>query len=144
MLKTNISLVKKNESWVPKKEQQIAAIEKHGYTLGKTLGEGAYAKVKLADSKKHNCKVAIKVINKRRAPKDFLKKFLPREVHLMHRLNHPNVVSKIKNIFLQEMITKIVERIQSFKIFLLVCLIAIFNCGFDWLDCTSLFQFSLL
>ncbi|KAJ7350962.1 hypothetical protein OS493_037580 [Desmophyllum pertusum] len=58
----------------------------------KTLGEGAYAKVKLAESKKHNCQVAVKVINKRRAPKDFLKKFLPREVHLMHRLSHPNVI----------------------------------------------------
>ena len=92
MLKSNISLVKKNDSWVPKKEQQLSAIEKHGYTLTKTLGEGAYAKVKLADSKKHNCQVAVKVINKRRAPKDFLKKFLPREVHLMHRLDHPNVV----------------------------------------------------
>ncbi|KAL9956243.1 hypothetical protein ACROYT_G037693 [Oculina patagonica] len=92
MLKSNISLVKKNDSWVPKKEQQLSAIEKHGYTLTKTLGEGAYAKVKLADSKKHNCQVAVKVINKRRAPKDFLKKFLPREVHLMHRLDHPNVI----------------------------------------------------
>jgi len=132
--------MKKNESWVPRKEQQITVIEKHGYTLGKTLGEGAYAKVKLADSKKHNCKVAIKIINKRRAPKDFLNKFLPREVQLMHRLNHPNVVSKMRNIFLQERITKIVERIQSFQNFLPVCLIAIFNCGFDRLNCTSLFQ----
>lgn len=98
MLKSNISLVKKNDSWVPKREQQISAIEKHGYTLKKTLGEGAYAKVKLADSKKHNCQVAVKVINKRRAPKDFLKKFLPREVHLMHRLDHPNVVSEMGNL----------------------------------------------
>lgn len=95
MLKSNISLVKKNESWVPRKEQQLSAIERHGYTLTKTLGEGAYAKVKLAHSKKHNCQVAVKIVNKRRAPKDFLKKFLPREVHLMHRLNHPNVVSRI-------------------------------------------------
>ena len=98
MLKSNISLVKKNDFWVPKREQQISAIEKHGYTLKKTLGEGAYAKVKLADSKKHNCQVAVKVINKRRAPKDFLKKFLPREVHLMHRLDHPNVVSEMGNL----------------------------------------------
>lgn len=97
MLKSNISLIRKNDSWVPKKEQQVSAIEKHGYTLMKTLGEGAYAKVKLAESKKHNCQVAVKVINKRRAPKDFLKKFLPREVHLMHRLSHPNVVSRIFN-----------------------------------------------
>lgn len=95
MLKSNISLVKKNDSWVPKKEQQLSIIEKHGYSLIKTLGEGAYAKVKLANSKKHNCQVAVKVINKRRAPKDFLKKFLPREVHLMHRLDHPNVVSEV-------------------------------------------------
>lgn len=95
MTKSNITLVKKNDSWLPKKEQQLTAIEKHGYTLLKTLGEGAYAKVKLADSKKHNKKVAVKTINKRRAPKDFLKKFLPREVHLMHRLNHPNVVREV-------------------------------------------------
>lgn len=50
MTKSNITLVKKNDSWLPKKEQQLTAIEKHGYTLLKTLGEGAYAKVKLADS----------------------------------------------------------------------------------------------
>lgn len=93
MLKSKISLVKKHDSWVPRKGQMVSIMEKHGYTLTKTLGEGAYAKVKLATSKKHNCQVAVKVINKRRAPKDFLKKFLPREVHLMHRLNHPNVVS---------------------------------------------------
>jgi len=88
-----IKLVKKNDTWVPKKQGRKTTLQVHGYTIGSTLGEGAFAKVKIAKSKKHNSNVAIKVIDKRKAPKDYIYKFLPREIHIMHRLNHPNVVS---------------------------------------------------
>merc|ERR1719219_181072 len=37
-------------------------------------------------------KVAIKIINKRTAPKDFLEKFLPRELEILQVLNHRNIV----------------------------------------------------
>merc|ERR1719361_1224383 len=37
-------------------------------------------------------KVAIKIINKRTAPKDFLEKFLPRELEILQILNHRNIV----------------------------------------------------
>ncbi|EDO47961.1 predicted protein, partial [Nematostella vectensis] len=67
-------------------------LELHGYTVMRNLGEGAFAKVKLAKSKKHNCHVAIKIIDKRKAPKDYIYKFLPREIRVMHKLNHPNVI----------------------------------------------------
>lgn len=40
----------------------------NGYQLGKTIGEGTYSKVKEAFSKKHQTKVAIKIIDKMGGP----------------------------------------------------------------------------
>lgn len=37
-------------------------------------------------------KVALKIINRRTAPKDFLEKFLPRELEIIQVLNHKNIV----------------------------------------------------
>ena len=90
---SSITLVQKKGALVPQRSERKSTLEVHGYTLGKTLGEGAYAKVKLAISKKHNCNVAIKVINKRRASKEYLAKFLPREIQVLQRLKHPYLVS---------------------------------------------------
>ena len=88
-----ITLVQKKGTLVPQKSERKSTLEAKGYTLGKTLGEGAYAKVKLAISSKQNNHVAIKIINKRRASKEYLSKFLPREIQVLQRLKHPYVVS---------------------------------------------------
>ncbi|KAJ8312732.1 hypothetical protein KUTeg_010105 [Tegillarca granosa] len=81
----------------------------HGYRLIRTLGEGAYAKVKLAEvmpsklarneamselaADTGELQVAIKVISQRRVPKEFLRKFLPRELDNHCNLaRHPHVV----------------------------------------------------
>lgn len=40
----------------------------HGYQMGKTIGEGTYSKVKEAFSKKHQRKVAVKIIDKLGGP----------------------------------------------------------------------------
>lgn len=87
-----ITLVQKKGALVPQRSERKSTLEANGYTLGKTLGEGAYAKVKLAISTKQNCHVAIKIINKRRASKEYLAKFLPREIQVLQRLKHPYVV----------------------------------------------------
>lgn len=100
--KGTIKLVKKHDAWVPQKQGRKTTLEVHGYAIISTLGEGAFAKVKLAKSKKHNCNVAIKVIDKRKAPKDYIYKFLPREIQIMHRLNHPNVVSTVYGVTHQQ------------------------------------------
>ncbi|XP_069751159.1 testis-specific serine/threonine-protein kinase 3-like isoform X1 [Narcine bancroftii] len=63
-----------------------------GYHLGKTIGEGTYSKVKEAYSKRLQRKVAIKIINRRTAPKDFIHKFLPRELQIVQHLDHKNIV----------------------------------------------------
>ncbi|CAK9826788.1 Testis-specific serine/threonine-protein kinase 1 [Anthophora retusa] len=68
-----------------------------GYKFLKKLGEGAYAKVYLAEYKpesepEKNSTLACKVINTLEAPKDFVRKFLPRELDILVKLNHPHVV----------------------------------------------------
>ncbi|KAF7273720.1 testis-specific serine/threonine-protein kinase 3-like [Rhynchophorus ferrugineus] len=75
-------------------EQTLAA---RGYRLLKKLGEGSYANVYLAeyftssDDKQHKF-LACKVVDISKAPKDFVKKFLPRELDILIRLNHPHIV----------------------------------------------------
>ncbi|NXE45668.1 TSSK6 kinase, partial [Casuarius casuarius] len=63
-----------------------------GYRLGQTLGEGSYSKVKAATSNKYKGPLAIKVVDRRRAPPDFVHKFLPRELSILRMIRHPNIV----------------------------------------------------
>ena len=67
-------------------------LRKRGYILGVTLGEGSYAKVKSAFSEKHDRKIALKIINRRKAPKDFQTRFLPRELEILKQIIHPNII----------------------------------------------------
>ncbi|XP_033735334.1 testis-specific serine/threonine-protein kinase 1-like [Pecten maximus] len=71
---------------------EVAELKKSGYALGAMLGEGSYAKVKSAYSSKMNARVAVKIINRKKAPKDFREKFLPRELDIIKMVDHPNVV----------------------------------------------------
>ena len=67
-----------------------AILARHGYTLGAELGEGTYSKVKHCTWQKNDQTtskhIAIKVINKKTAPKDFLDKFLPRELDIVRKV----------------------------------------------------------
>ncbi|XP_046851933.1 testis-specific serine/threonine-protein kinase 3-like [Xenia sp. Carnegie-2017] len=76
----------------PPPDSAVAVLQSYGYTLGESLGKGSYAVVKAAYSQKHKKRVAIKIVSKRRAPDDYLTKFLPREIQVMKRLRHPNCV----------------------------------------------------
>ncbi|CAK9302539.1 unnamed protein product [Gordionus sp. m RMFG-2023] len=67
-------------------------LKKRGYFLGSTLGEGSYAKVKLAHSELMQKRVAIKIINKQKAKRDFVEKFLPRELSIIKKMHHPNII----------------------------------------------------
>ncbi|CAH1231236.1 TSSK1B [Branchiostoma lanceolatum] len=67
-------------------------LQKYGYRLGVTLGDGSYGCVKRAFSVRLEKDVAVKIINKRVAGKDFLQRFLPRELAIVQRLKHPNIV----------------------------------------------------
>ncbi|KAI8593281.1 kinase-like domain-containing protein, partial [Geranomyces variabilis] len=63
------------------------------YQVGKTIGQGAFSKVKIGIHKETNQKVAIKIIDKRQvAAKAEKAKKLQLEVQLLMRLDHPNVI----------------------------------------------------
>ncbi|XP_074644541.1 testis-specific serine/threonine-protein kinase 4-like [Tubulanus polymorphus] len=81
-----------------KPAKPLTVLETHGYTVGHTLGHGSYATVKSAFSSKHKAQVAIKVISKKKAPTDFLEKFLPREIEVVKILRNPNVVCFLQSI----------------------------------------------
>ena len=71
-------------------------LQKRGYVISSDLGEGTYSKVKSAlwqrPNEKQPMKVALKIINKKTAPKDFLEKFLPRELDVLTKLNHKDII----------------------------------------------------
>jgi len=71
-------------------------LQKRGYIIASDLGEGTYSKVKSAvwqkPGEKQPLKVALKIINRKTAPKDFLEKFLPRELEVLQVINHPHIV----------------------------------------------------
>ncbi|XP_014781322.1 spermatozoon-associated protein kinase isoform X2 [Octopus bimaculoides] len=65
----------------------------HNYSLIKSLGSGSYSKVKLAqNSNKTSLKVAVKIVNLSKAPGDFLKRFLPRELEIWPKIEHQNII----------------------------------------------------
>ncbi|XP_028405564.1 testis-specific serine/threonine-protein kinase 3-like [Dendronephthya gigantea] len=88
---TSVSSANRRDS-SPPPDSAVAVLQSYGYTLGESLGKGSYAVVKAAYSQKHKKRVAIKIVSKRRAPEDYLTKFLPREIQVMKRLHHPNCV----------------------------------------------------
>ncbi|XP_062527943.1 testis-specific serine/threonine-protein kinase 1-like [Bombyx mori] len=68
-----------------------------GYKIIKKVNEGSYAKVYLAEYRNasKNDKLSIlacKVIDTSTAPRDFVKKFLPREIEMLIKLSHPHLV----------------------------------------------------
>ncbi|XP_075210338.1 testis-specific serine/threonine-protein kinase 6-like [Lycorma delicatula] len=71
----------------------------HGYTYDKLLGEGTYSKVWLVKYHKTSGDIihkefllACKIIDTGRSPKDFTKKFLPRELDILIKINHPHLI----------------------------------------------------
>ncbi|CAH1118515.1 unnamed protein product [Phaedon cochleariae] len=76
----------------PPQDKKLSVLESHGYYLGKTIGTGSYATVRVSHSERHDGNVAIKIVSKFSAPADYLKKFLPREIEVVKGLRHPNLI----------------------------------------------------
>lgn len=76
-------------------------LQRRGYTVGSELGEGTYSKVRIATwlrpSDKSGIKVALKIINKKTAPTDFKEKFLPRELEIIEKIEHPNIIRRYES-----------------------------------------------
>jgi len=66
------------------------------YMLGRTVGEGAFAKVKLATHMVTRVQVAIKIVHKKNITSEYVWATLFREGRLMRKLSHPNIVRLIE------------------------------------------------
>ncbi|XP_026816025.1 testis-specific serine/threonine-protein kinase 3-like [Rhopalosiphum maidis] len=86
--------VEKNKSKEKKKskDQKPSVLESHGYFVGRSVGSGSYATVKIAHSERHKCNVAIKIVSKLQEAADYLEKFLPREIEVVKGLKHDNLI----------------------------------------------------
>ena len=98
------------------KESEDTALESRGYTLGKKLGQGSYAKVRMADYRSGDRveKLACKIVDKNLAPKDFLSKFFPRELDIIPKMDHPSVI-RVHSILERSMKVSIREAIHTSK-----------------------------
>lgn len=69
-----------------------AVLRQKGYLVGETLGSGSYSKVKRATyiaKRSDHRNVAIKIVDRLKAPQDYQQRFLPREIEVWRKLNHP-------------------------------------------------------
>ncbi|XP_064459945.1 uncharacterized protein LOC135370174 isoform X2 [Ornithodoros turicata] len=61
-----------------------------GYIIGREIGEGTYSKVRMAV--KNGMTYAVKIVPKHLAPREYVTHFLPRELDIIPKLQHPNIV----------------------------------------------------
>lgn len=86
------------------------------YHLGKTIGKGNFAVVKLATHIITKTKVAIKIIDKTHLDDDNLKKIL-REIQIMKMLNHPHIIRLYQVMETERMIYLVTEYASGGEIF---------------------------
>jgi testis-specific serine kinase len=79
-----------------RQNSDVSALERRGYRFGRKIGKGSYGSVVTAfyDDKASGdpVELACKYVDKRKAPKDFLDKFFPREIEVLTKISHPNII----------------------------------------------------
>lgn len=77
------------------RSSDIEALEQKGYNIGKKIGKGSYATVMTAqytDAASKTIKLACKIVNRSKAPDDFLDKFFPRELDILTKIEYPYII----------------------------------------------------
>lgn len=77
--------------------------QQYGFSLGKSIGTGAFATVKTAVYSKptpnaRSLKLACKIIDQTKTSAEYLRKFLPRELEILKKIHHPNII-QVHSIF---------------------------------------------
>eukprot|EP00040_Diaphanoeca_grandis_P021989 m.117649 g.117649 ORF g.117649 m.117649 type:complete len:639 (-) comp28593_c0_seq3:314-2230(-) len=86
------------------------------YQLGKTIGKGNFAKVKVATHTITGTEVAVKIIDKNNMSESSLAKLL-REVKIMKMLRHPNIVELYEVIETEDTLYLIMEYASGGEVF---------------------------
>ncbi|GFT28370.1 hypothetical protein NPIL_156911 [Nephila pilipes] len=90
------SQIKDKKTQNSKKDSSSEELREYGFTLGRLLGQGSYCKVRAATYE--NKEVAVKVITREKLSQEFATKFLPREIEVLSKIHHENIV-KVYKIF---------------------------------------------
>ncbi|KAM5125402.1 serine/threonine-protein kinase SIK2-like [Mantella aurantiaca] len=86
------------------------------YDIERTLGKGNFAVVKLARHRVTNTQVAIKIIDKTRLDRTNLEKIY-REIQIMKRLRHPNIIRLYQVMETRDMIYIVTEYAKNGELF---------------------------
>ncbi|XP_034231689.1 testis-specific serine/threonine-protein kinase 3-like [Thrips palmi] len=77
------------------RNSEVKALEQRGYLIGRKVGQGSYAIVHAADfndGSDKRMKLACKIFDKDKAPRDFLDKFFPRELEILTKIENPHII----------------------------------------------------
>lgn len=83
------------------------------YLVGPSIGQGAYATVKLSVHKATNAQVAIKVYDKAKMMEPHRRRNLLREVEILRKLDHPNCVKMLAAISSPKYIFLVMEYVPG-------------------------------
>jgi testis-specific serine kinase len=79
-----------------RKSSDLLALERRGYQFGSKIGKGSYGHVVRANFAEPDTgdklELACKYVDRSKAPKDFLEKFFPRELELLTKVSHSNII----------------------------------------------------
>ncbi|KAK7400155.1 hypothetical protein VNO78_11355 [Psophocarpus tetragonolobus] len=87
------------------------------FELGKLLGHGTFAKVHQARNMKSGEVVAIKIINKEKILKGGLVSHIKREISILRRLRHPNIVELLEVMATKTKIYFVMEYVRGGELF---------------------------
>ncbi|KAK4421149.1 CBL-interacting serine/threonine-protein kinase [Sesamum alatum] len=104
---------------VPKdpKQKEMAGVLLGRYDIGKLLGHGTFAKVYHARNVRTGESVAIKVIDKEKILKVGLKAHIKREVSILRRVRHPNIVQMFEVMATKSKIFFVMEYVKGGELF---------------------------
>ncbi|XP_057764127.1 CBL-interacting serine/threonine-protein kinase 12-like [Salvia miltiorrhiza] len=98
-------------------KQEIKGLLLGRYEVGKLLGHGTFAKVYHARNVKSNENVAIKVIDKEKILKVGLTAHVKREISILRRVRHPNIVQLFEVMATKTKIYFVMEYVRGGELF---------------------------
>ncbi|PSS29051.1 CBL-interacting serine/threonine-protein kinase [Actinidia chinensis var. chinensis] len=102
---------------MPKTKKEAQSLLLNRYEIGKLLGHGTFAKVYHARNIRTNESVAIKVIDKEKVLKVGLIAHIKREISILRRVRHPNIVQLFEVMATKSKIFFVMEYIKGGELF---------------------------
>jgi len=87
------------------------------FELGSKLGEGAYAVVRSCRHKKTQDKIAMKIYDKYKLNDPIKKRSVSREIELLKKFQHPNIVKFYDSIDTNRTINLVMEHAQGTSLY---------------------------